>query len=180
MRFNLKWQIVIIAFIFTFAAICAFNFWRQHRLVKEPLKEALLNIDAVKEVNIKSENQQHMEILITLDKVDDLSKTYQEIEKIVALRFPENSVKIFLIDKRNAYLETVLEKLHFALMEGERLGNYTEMSDKIYLLLEQENELERYRLRVDQKYIYLQLESKSYYLYEIIPITFSTAEVKNA
>lgn len=179
-RLNLKWPVVILAFLLTFASIYGLNYWRQQRLVKEPLKEALLKIDAVKDININNSKQQYTEVLITIDKVEDLSKTYQEIEEALFLTYPENSVKIALIDKRNAYLETVFEKVHFALMEGERLGNYTEMSQKIDQLLEQEKELENYRLRVDQKNIYVQLETKNNFLYEVIPITYSITEVNNA
>ena len=44
MRFNLKWPVVNRCFChlcFTYAV----NYWRQQRLVKEPLKEALLKIE---------------------------------------------------------------------------------------------------------------------------------------
>jgi len=178
-RINLKWPVVILAFLLTFASIYAVNYWRQQRLIKEPLKEALLEIEAVKDITIIS-NKQGTEILVTMDKAADLCKTYQNIEGVLLLTYPENSFKITLLDKRNAYLESLYDRVHFALMEGERLGNYTEMNKEISQLLGPEEELEGYRLQVDQKRIYLQMATKDSYLYEVIPITFSTTEVSNA
>jgi hypothetical protein len=177
-RLHLKWPVVILAFLLTFASIYAINYWRQQRLIKEPLKEALLEIEAVKDVNIKN-NKQNTEVLITLNKVGDLSKTYNSLEEVLLLTYAENSFKITLIDKRDTYLESLYGKIQFALMEGERLGNYTEMSKEISRLLEQEQDLEDYRLWVDQKRIYLQLSAKDNFLYEVIPLTFSM-EVSNA
>ncbi|HAA34978.1 MAG TPA: hypothetical protein DCD97_06660 [Firmicutes bacterium] len=177
MRFNLKWPVVIMVFLLTFASIYAVNYWRQQRLIKEPLKEALLEIEAVEDISIK--NKQNTEILVTLGKVEDLSKTYKSIEEIMLLTYPENSFKITVIDRRNTYLESLYEKVHFSLMEGERLGNYTKMSKEVVRLLEQEQELGDYRLRVDQKRIYLQLAAGDNFLYEVVPLTFAT-EVNNA
>jgi hypothetical protein len=178
-HFNLKWPVVVLAFLLTFTSIYAVNYWRQQRLIKEPLKEALLEIEAVKDVDIKSKSKQNTEISITLNKVGDLYKTYQNIEEVLLLTYAGNSFQITLIDQRDTYLESLYGKIHFALMEGERLGNYTKMSHEIFQLLEQEQDLEYYRLWVDQKRIYVQLSAKDNYLYEVIPLTFST-EVSNA
>ena len=61
MRLNLKWPVVIMVFLLTFASIYAVHYWRQQRLVKEPLMEALMEIEAVEDISINN-NKQNTEI----------------------------------------------------------------------------------------------------------------------
>ena len=70
-------------------------------------------------------------------------------------------------------MESLYEKVHYALMEGERRGNYSDMNKEIFLLLNDEMDLVNYHLWVDQEKIYLQLSSDGNYLYEVIPINMS-------
>lgn len=171
LRINLRWPVVLLAFVFTIASIFVVSYWRQQRLIEEPLKESLLQIEDVEDVGIiKSENG--TDFFITLKEVENLSKTYRDIEEILDSTYKDSSYKITLLDQRNLYLESIYEKIHFALMEGERVGNYSHMSREIFMLLEQESELKDYQLAVDQKRIYLQLVSENSFLYEIVPLQF--------
>ena len=178
MRLNLKWPVVFLVFLLTFASIYVANSWRQQHLVKEPLKETLLAIESVKSVDINS-SKKNTKVLVTLNKAENISRTYKDIEESMLATYAEDSFKIVLVDNRNAYLESLYDKIHFALMEGERLGNYKEMNREISRILVQEEGLDSYRLWVDQKRIYLQLVSEDYYLFEIVPLIFSL-EVGNA
>ncbi|NMB41331.1 MAG: hypothetical protein GX996_05285 [Firmicutes bacterium] len=178
MRIDLKWPVVIIALLLTLAMVYTLNYWRHQHLIKEPLKEALLEIEEVECVDI-SNNKNNIEVLVTLNQTEDLSQTYGEIEEIMLSTYAENSFKVILVDNRNTYLESLYEEIHFAVMEGERLGNYTQMKKEISCLLEQEKKLDSYLLRVDQKRIYLQLASKDGFLYEVIPL-ISRTEVGHA
>jgi uncharacterized protein YueI len=82
-------------------------------------------------------------------------------------------IRLTILDKRDPYLESLYEKVHYALMEGERRGNYSYMNKEISLLLSDEKGLVNYHLWVDQERIYLQLFSEENYLYEVIPINMS-------
>ncbi len=170
MKINLRWPIVLLALVLTVSGIYGVNYWRQQRLIDEPLKESLLEVDGVEKVNITNTNQ-HNKISISLLEVKDLSKTYREIEGILDLTY--DSYQLIILDKRDPYLESLYEKVHYALMEGERRGNYSDMNKEIFLLLNDEMDLVNYHLWVDQEKIYLQLSSDGNYLYEVIPINMS-------
>lgn len=172
MKINLRWPIVLLALVLTVSGIYGVNYWRQQRLIDEPLKESLLEVDGVEKVNIINTNQ-HNKISISLLEVKDLSKTYREIEGILDLTYAQGSYQLIILDKRDPYLESLYEKVHYALMEGERRGNYSDMNKEIFLLLNDEMDLVNYHLWVDQEKIYLQLSSDGNYLYEVIPINMS-------
>ncbi|MDO9536348.1 MAG: hypothetical protein Q7J85_13730 [Bacillota bacterium] len=171
MKINLRWPIVLLAFVLTVSSIYLVSYWRQQRLIEEPLKESLLQIEDVEDVDINKIGNE-TEFLVTLKEVDNIYQTYRNLEEILDSTYKDSSYKIALIDQRNLYLESIYAKIHFALMEGERVGNYSHMSKEISMLLEQESELENYRLWVDQKRIYLQLSSDNGFLYEIVPLQF--------
>lgn len=171
MRINLRWPIVLLAFVLTISSIFVVSYWRQQRLIEEPLIETLLQIEYVEEVVIKK-IENGTEFSVTLKEVDNLYQTYESIEEILDSTYKDGSYVIALVDQRNPYLESIYDKIHFALMEGERVGNYSHMNKEISMLLEQESKLENYHLWVDQKRIYLQLSSDNSFLYEIVPLQF--------
>ena len=167
MKFALKWPVVITAFIITLSLIFGANHWHQQNLVMAPLREQILSLDAVHDVQVESGTEKTF--TISLGQVPRFADTYREIQKILQSHNEDNS-KIIIIDRRNAYLNSLYARIHFALMEGERQGNYTAMNSKITSLLEGEKELLSYFVVVDQERIYLQLNTEDHYLYEIIPI----------
>jgi hypothetical protein len=171
LRINLRWPIGLLAFVLTISSIFVVSYWRQQRLIEEPLIETLLQIEDVEEVVIKK-IENGTEFSVTLKEVDNLYQTYGSIEEILDSTYKDGSYVIALVDQRNPYLESIYDKIHFALMEGERVGNYSHMNKEISMLLEQESKLENYHLWVDQKRIYLQLSSDNSFLYEIVPLQF--------
>lgn len=170
MRISVKYLYAFLAFLLAFGCIYAVNLWHQRLLVKEPLAEALGQIEGVKDVELNNDRKE-AEVWITLGAVDDLPQTYGEIEEILLASYEEDSCKIHLLDDRDLYLESVYHKVHFALLEGEKIGNYSAMSKEVFKQLAQEKELKNYQLWVDQKRIYLLLATSRGSLYEIIPVT---------
>lgn len=171
MRIPAKYMLAILAFLLTFGCIYAVNSWHQQRLVKEPLAEALMQIEGVKDVKLIDNDRKKTEVWITLNEVGNLPKTYGDIEEVLLRTYGQDSYKITLADNRDPYLESIYGKIHFALLEGERLGNYNAMSEEIFEQLAQEEGLKNYRLWVDQKRIYLLLTTSRNTLYEVIPVT---------
>jgi hypothetical protein len=176
LKIDLRWPVVLVALVLTVSCIYGVNYWRQQRFIDEPLRESLLNVNGVEDVEINNKKQKNSvtEVSILLQEVEDLSKTYKEIEGILDLAYAQDSYRIVILDKRDSYLESLYNRIHYALMEGERRGNYNNMNKEVSLLLDNETSLKNYHLRVDQKRIYLQLSSEEKYLYEIIPINTST------
>ena len=175
LKLTLRWPVVLIAFVITFSFIYAANYWRQENLVKEPLREQLLSLENVDDVEIYGRKEQ--EISISLGPVPKLATAYRDIQAVLQSH-DGGTARINIQDQRDPYLISVYEKIHFALMEGERQGNYTEMNAKIDLLLNEEKKLTSYSLTVDQDRIYLQLNAGEHYLYEIISLTNSSTTEK--
>ncbi|MGI6307860.1 MAG: hypothetical protein ACOX1X_04520 [Dethiobacteria bacterium] len=173
MRISSKYVLAFLVFLITFGCIYAVNFWHQQRLIREPLAEALLKIEGVSDVKLMNGGRKETEVCITLNEVENLPKTYNHIEEILISTYGQDSFKITLADNRDPYLESVYGKIHFALMEGERLGNYSAMSEEIFEQLKQEESLKNYRLWVDQKRIYLLLATSKSTLYEVIPVKYA-------
>ena len=171
LKISLRWPIVVITFLLTFSLIYAANYWRQQNLVLEPLREELLAVEAVEDVYIESGREK--EISVSLGHVSHFAEVYKELEGVLRIR-NEDVDRLTIVDRRNSYLNSLYGMIQFALMEGERQGNYVNMSKEINLLLEKEPELHSYSLSVDQKAIYLQLNANDYYLYEVIPIKKAT------
>ncbi|NLJ56985.1 MAG: hypothetical protein GX334_08075 [Firmicutes bacterium] len=173
MRIPHKYVVVFLVFLFTCGCIYAFNVWHQQRRVKEPLAETLLQIEGVGDVELINDGRKETEVCIVLDAVDNLPKTYNRIEEALSSAYKKDSYIITLTDNRDPYLESVYTKIHFALMEGERMGNYGAMSKEVFRQLEQEKDLKNYNLWVDQKRIYLLLATSKSNLYEVIPVKYS-------
>ncbi len=171
MNISLKWPVVVVAFLLTFSLIYAANYWRQQHLVVEPLREQLLALEAVEDVNM--DNGRTNEISVSLGYVSHFPEVYREIQSVFKTR-NEDLDRLIIVDRRSAYLNSLYSGIEFALMEGERQGNYMQMSKEINLLLEGEAQLSSYLLSVDQQAIYLQLGAGDYYLYEVIPIKYGT------
>ena len=173
MRISSKYLFVFLAFLFTLACIYALNSWHQQRLIKEPLAEALLKVEGVNDVNLIYDGRKEAKVYITLGEEVNLPKTYGYIEEALFSTYKQDSFEIIIVDNRNPYLESVYSKVHFALMEGERCGNYGAMSKEIFVQLEQEDGLKNYRLWVDQKRIYLMLATAENNLYEVVPVRYA-------
>ena len=169
MRFPVKYLYAFLAFLFAFGCIYSINVWHQQRLIEEPLSEALMQIEGIEDAKLTNDRKT-TEVWITLNEVENLPQTYESIEKILQASYKQGSYKINLVDNRDPYLESVYYKVHFALLEGEKLGNYSTMSEKVFEQLSGEERLKNYRLWVDQKRIYLLLTTSQNNLYEVITV----------
>ncbi|MGI5823127.1 MAG: hypothetical protein ACOX6Z_04210 [Dethiobacteria bacterium] len=174
MRISRKYVVVFLVFLFTCGCIYGLNVWHQQRRVKEPLAGTLLQIEGVDDVALINDGRKETEVCIVLNAVEDLPKTYNHIEEVLIATYKQDSYKLTLTDNRDPYLESVYAKIHFALLEGERLGNYGAMSKEVFRQLEQEEDLKNYSLWVDQKRIYLLLATSKSNLYEVIPVKYAT------
>lgn len=167
-----RWPIMLMVMLLTFGAIYAFNLWHQQRIIKEPLLESLKQVDGVQSVEVSTQDHSKKIIyLVTLEDAGNLPVTYSQMDELLLSTYhKKDNYLLLLTDNRNSYLQSVYEKIQFALMEGERTGNYTRMDEEVSRLIEREEDKVDYRLWVDQDRIYLFISAGSNYLYKIIPI----------
>lgn len=161
---------MVLIILLTFLGIYAFSYWRQLNLVEEPLRDKLFALENIADVDIGSAPNR-ITIDITLERGDNLPQLYNDIEEATLSVYEEGSFNISIIDKRTPYLSSLYEKIHYSLMEGERLGNYSKMKEEVTSILEKEQGLDFFYLWVDQKRIYLLLTSGDKFLCEVISLS---------
>ncbi len=167
-----RWPIMVLVMFLTFGAIYAFNLWHQQR-VKEPLINKLQQLEGVCDVEVKTlENSKKVCFKISLSEAGNLPVTYSEMDELLLSAYNKDEYLLILCDNSNSYLDSVYEKVQFALMEGERTGNYTGMKEEVSQLMEGEESDLAYHLWVDQERIYFFISSGPHYLYKVIPIKF--------
>lgn len=170
-----RWPIMVLVMVITCTAIYAFNQWHQQRVIKEPLIGKLEQIEGVQSVEVETTgNQGKTSYIITLSEVNNLPEIYRKMDELLLSTYKNDEYLLILADNRNSYLESVYDRIQFALMEGERTGNYTEMNEEVLRVMGEEKEELEYRLWVDQKRIYVFISSGPYYLSEIVPIRLAS------
>ena len=160
---NFHWQAAVLAFVLTLGIAMGVIYVRRQPFYHEPLLNQIKNLDFVEEVKLEPEQKV---VIISLQAVDNLAETYQALkQQINTVLGPE--YRLELKDKRNGDLQEAYLAVHLLLYEAQQRGNYGEISQKIAHVLEAYH-LEKHILLVDEENIYLQIQNKNAYLYEII------------
>ncbi|MGI5882757.1 MAG: hypothetical protein ACOX7L_06775 [Dethiobacteria bacterium] len=167
---SFRWPIMVLVMLLTFGIVLGFNFWHQQR-VKAPLVEKLQQLEGVRGIEVSTlEKSKKLRFVVALGVTNNMPDTYRKMDELLLSACNEDGYQLILSDKKSPYLEQVYDKIQFALMEGERTGNYTVMKEEIDRLIEQEKTELDYRLWVDQERIYLFISSGPHYLYKVIPV----------
>lgn len=166
-----RWPVMVLVMLLTVAMIYGLNQWHQQRVVEEPLIEKLEQLDSVQRVEVSTIGDEgKISFIITLSECEKLPETYKKMEELLRSCYKKDEYLLIVADNRNSYLKSIYEKVQFALMEGERTGNYTKMYEEVSGLIEKEESELVHHLWVDQNRIYFVLSSGPYNLYEIIPV----------
>ena len=105
--------------------------WHKFAVAK-PLDKGLHQIQGVETVNWQEDGKSGvMSIEITLNKVDNLQKTYREINAAVYRALGRKPFKLILKDNRTPELENEYYQLHFLIQEAIQTGNYSTMAEKV-------------------------------------------------
>ncbi len=164
---GMRWPVVIAAVLATFGLLFAGVKIYQKQAVDRPLFKLYQEIKEVKEVQVeKAEGQ--MVIRVRLDRVDDLQTTYRRLDSLARSVLGRDGYRLEIGDNRTQVLEQAFYRMHFSLQEANTTGNFTEMAQEI------ENQqklldIESSRLFIDNENLYLALDHRGAYLYEIIP-----------
>jgi hypothetical protein len=158
---------LIITIIVTLGILLGgYNLYQEY-MVKKPLAEKLLQVEAVNKVDIKKVNNIYT-VQTHLDQVENIQKIYTDLDAIINDGIKGNYL-LEIKDKRNRKLDKFFDDFQPALHQG--------LAQKEFLWLAQQLEQQgqsqdiKARLLVDNKRIYLQLEDGNSYLYSIIEHT---------
>ena len=163
---NIRWPVVLIAFLFLISVFYGFQFYQQKQTVEEPLTQLFAGKEEVKAVNISHQGDT-MEIILELEYVDNLREEKNIIHKEVTKILGDRKYQITLVDHRNKELEEIYYQVHYHLQEAAVKGNYVEMSEKVEEIMAGYN-VEDYRLIVGEDKIYFQVKQAGHYLFEIV------------
>lgn len=164
---NVKWPVVLVAFLFLISVFYGFQFYQEKQTVEEPLVKLFDENEKIKEVDINQQGDV-MDIMLELEYVSNLREEENNINKEVSQILGNRKYRITFSDHRNEELESIYYQVHYHLQEAAVNGNFVEMADRVGGIMQQFN-VEDYRLIVGEEKIFFQVKQSNHYLFEIIP-----------
>jgi len=142
--------------------------------VQEPVIKQLCSNKAIEKASIEKKNQQHL-IKIELKKVENIQKQYAEVENIINSKFEPDDYELIIIGKQNKDLEQLFDQLQPAIYEALASNRYLWLSNEIKRQTDEKHMA--YRMFVDERYLYIQIEDGDSYIYKIINRNIETQDI---
>ncbi len=159
--------VIGVAVLFTLAVLMAGQHLVENRTVDQPLEELYRAHPAVETFAI-NETPEQLEISIKLKRIDNLPQSYRELEEKTRAILGDRQFRLTVEDERNRDLEEVYYHLHYDLEEGVATGHFSMMAERVEKKARALG-VGKYKLYVDENYVYLALYQEDGYLYELIP-----------
>lgn len=158
---GLKFYIIIIVTI----AIVGLFFTAQYLLdvyqIEKPLKNELASLEGVREIELIENNKSsELIVMVKFEPGIEFYNLYQEIERILEKILGSRSVNIIITNESISELAEVYYQVHFAIYEGINTGKFLEMKANIDGIVYAE-ELDNYRVWIDNEAVYLQLDKNN-------------------
>jgi len=132
--------------------------------VEKPLLEQLSAVPAVERVSMEKEGKKYI-FEIELKKIENIQEEYTEINQVISSRLEEGGYEIRIKGNGNEKLKEFFNELQPAIYEALAYDRYVWLEEEI-ARKSAENQI-NYKMFVDEKYLYLQLEDESKYIYKI-------------
>lgn len=142
--------------------------------VDKPLNNELMALQDVSDVEIKEDGNGFI-INLTISPGSDFYNIYNEVEQITNKRLGKK-LKEFKFKDDSAELQNEYYRLHYAIYEGIANKQFVTMESNIKELSKELN-IDDYKLWVDSKAVYLQLNKANKNLYRRIPYIGQTLVV---
>lgn len=146
--------------------------WQKFAVAK-PLDKAFLEISGVTEAvwDKQSKNGEPIKIYVTLQNIENLARTYAELNDGARKVLGKKPFKIVIHDGRSAELEQFNYKVQYLVQEAIFTGNFSTMTKQIAAQAKDEHiDLQMY---VDAENVYLQTKKAAAEMYVVIPRQFS-------
>lgn len=173
-----KWPIVVIVISLTVALLGFSQFLWNHFTLETPLYQNIQRIHGVEIVTLDNsdKNTSVPTIHITLNKVTNLQKTYQEITDNITTILGAKKYKLVIHDHHTPELEQLYYSMQPQLYESIFTGKFSMMTEVI-----EEKALAAHatsQIYIDTNYLYLQLTNENSTFYTLIPRHPVSIEVK--
>lgn len=164
---GIKWPLVALMTIVTFGFLLGgFQLFKEQS-IDRPLVKLFAEVAAVQDVKME-EGHEATTIRVKLGPVDDLRKTYQDLQRRAGQIDGLGPHRIQVEDVRTPELQQAFDRLHFAIQEANATGAFTKMARDIDEMAPSLG-LDKHRIFVDEQRIYVALYRGGAYLYEVVP-----------
>lgn len=164
---GIRWSALAAALLVTLGLLLGGSYLVRQRTVDQPLFKLYKGTQEVKDVHIERAPD-GLNIQLTLGSVDDLQKTYHRLDEATRALVSDQPYRLAIKDERNPRLEEDFYRLHFGIQEAIATGNFTKLAANLDKDA-QTMGLDRYRVFVDSRSVFVQLQGHGGYLYEILP-----------
>lgn len=162
-RLNIVIVIIALVIILFFSGQYLFKLYGVNR----PIKEEIMAIDGVAGLDILNENNS-TDILISFDDNINFHETYKKIRKITNDKLGNETGKIIIKNDNIEKLENVFYELHYAIYEGIATNKFVMMNENVKNITDKNN-INDFKLWIDNDAVYLQLNNDNKSLYRRIP-----------
>ncbi len=157
--------LAIIALIVTLGVLLGgYSLYKKYG-IQGPLIKELSSHEMIEKAEIDRKNDKYI-INLQLNKVENIQKQYTEVEDIINTRYKPGDYDLIITGRPNEELEQFYEQLQPAVYEALADNRYLWLSDHI------ENQAAgkriAYRMFVDEKRLYIQIENNDNFFYKII------------
>jgi len=161
-----RWPVAVAAIIVTIALLIGIDYLWQVKMQDQPLFQLLEQKEEVLDFRVDKEDP--LLIQVELGNVDDFPRFYKqfrlELDRIVG----KDNYTLIVTNNPPSKYESALENAVLAMYEGERLGNYAEMGERIKTEFSQAG-LDDYSISMDEDGIYLQVNLEEGCFYRFVP-----------
>lgn len=173
-----KWSLVALVIVLTLTILVFSQFLWHHFALETPLYQTIQGVDGVETVtwDNNDKNSSIPRIHITLNKVTNLQKTYQEITDSLVTILGSKKYKLFIHDHHTAELEQLYYSIHPYIQEAIFTGKFSTMTE---IIQEKSSAIHaKSQIYIDANYIYVHLMDDNSNFYMVIPRSLANGEVK--
>ncbi|SDB96958.1 MULTISPECIES: hypothetical protein [unclassified Candidatus Frackibacter] len=163
---GVKVELVVIVLIISLGLFFGTQYYLNNYRLENSLTEKLTVINGVEKVKIEDANK-GKEINLTLVAVDDLQKTYQQINEVLINSIGKNNYSVKLNNSNNEKLNSLYRRMHLSIYESMMTGEFTKMASRLDTI-SNKLRVKKAEVSVDQNNIYLQLSDNQDYFYKVI------------
>jgi hypothetical protein len=159
--------VILVSAAVGFGLFYGVNLLLVNRTITKPLEDSIRQVPGVLTVKV-AEGAGRLKIDIALDRVPDFHETYSSLVKRISEITGKREYELNILDHRDELLEMAYYRMHYDIEEAIATGGFSTMAGALDLKAKGLG-LSGSRVFVDQKGVYLQIESGAGYLYAVFP-----------
>lgn len=164
---NLNWFLVAVVFVLTAGLLyVGHNVWHL-RVIQNPLRESLMQIDGVDSVDVKK-NQYSLHLSISTATGADFPLLARQVYSVLRQENSYSIDEVFWNDNPNYHLQAVHEEMNIVLQEARWRHQFVQLQENLEQVAQ--SAAISYQLGIDEGYIFLSLSDGTHHLQEAIPL----------